>query len=115
LRQHRTELVVTAKRRERSLHAVAKPGGGPDRRVMIRGDVDVRTAQVPGECTLKPWRHSPVIGEHDDRARYRRRRCVAHIESRQLPCGAPQLERSDVGSAGVAHDLTAAYTCGMSE
>jgi hypothetical protein len=82
---------------------------------MIHGDVNVRTAQVPGECPLEPGRHPPVIGEHDDSARYRRRRCVAHIESRQLPCGAPQLDRPDIGSVGGAHDLTAAYARGVSE
>jgi len=82
---------------------------------MVHGDVDVRTPQVPGECPLEPWRHPPIIGEHDDRARYPRRRCVAHIESRQLPCGAPQLGRRDIGSAGGAHDFTASYACGVSE
>ena len=89
LRQQGTNLAVTLKRRERSLHAVAEQGGLADRSVMIHGDVDVRTGQVPGECPLEPGRHPSVIGEHDDSARYWRRRCVAHIESRQLSCGPP--------------------------
>jgi hypothetical protein len=74
---------------------------------MVHGDVDVRAAQIPGECPLKPGRHPPVIGEHDDGARNRRRRRVAHIESRQLPCGAPQLGRPDIGSAGGDYDFAA--------
>ena len=104
-----------AKQRERGLHAVGEPGGLADRCVMVRGDVDVRAAQVPGECPLKPGRHPPIIGEHDDGARYRWRRCVANVESRQLPCSAPQLGRPDVGSAGGGHDFTAAYACGVGE
>jgi hypothetical protein len=71
---HRSRLqglgpVATAKRRECGLHAVAESGGLADWCVMIRGDVDVRTAQVSGESPLQPRRHPPVLGEHDDGAR----------------------------------------------
>ncbi len=82
---------------------------------MVRGDVDVRTAQIPGQCPLEPGRHPPVIGQHDHSARYRRRRCVADIELRQLPCGAPQLDRPDISRAGGGHDFTAACACGVGE
>lgn len=82
---------------------------------MVRGHVDVRAAQVSDECPLQPGWHPPVIGEHDDCAGYRWRRCVAYIELRQLPCGTPQLGGRYFGGAGGFHDFTASYACGVSK
>jgi hypothetical protein len=82
---------------------------------MVRGYVDVLAAQVLGERPLQPGRHPPVLGEHDDGARYRWRRCAPHVELRQLPCGAAQLGRRDIGGARGGHDFTAAYACRVCE
>jgi hypothetical protein len=75
----------------------------------------MRTAQVPGKRPLQAGRHPPVIGEHDDGAWYRRRRCATHIETRQLPCSAPQLGRCGIGSTSSNENLAAAYTRGVGE
>ena len=82
---------------------------------MVRGDVDMRAAQVPGERPLKPWRHPPIIGEHDDGARYRWRRCVANVELHQLPCSTPNFGWPEVDGAGRSQDFTAPDTCGVCE
>src|SRR3954453_1145187 len=115
LSRQRTDLLVAAKQRERGLHGVGEPGGLADRCAMVRRHVDMRAPQVPGECPLQPGWHPPVLGQHDDGASYRWRRCIAHVELHQLPCGTPQLGRSDVGCAGGAHDFATSYAGSVSQ
>jgi hypothetical protein len=97
------------------VHTVAEPGGLADRRVMVGGHIDMRTAQVPGKRPLQAGRHPPVIGEHDDGARYWWRRCTTHVETRQLPRSTPYLGRCDIGGTGGNEDLAAPYTRGVGE
>jgi len=97
------------------VHAVGESAGLADRCVVVAGHIDMRTVQVPGECPLQAGRHPPVIGEHDDGARYWWRRCATQVEARQLPCGAPQLGRCDIGSTGGNEDLAAPETRGVGE
>src|SRR3954466_14024635 len=65
LSRQRNQLFVAAKQRDRGLHGVGGPGDRAARGRRVRRRVDVRAAQITGECLLEPGGHPPDEDEHE--------------------------------------------------